>query len=360
LPGNARPESQGERGATASTACPTPPRELERQLAAAQQITHIGSWEWEISTGVVRWSDELYRIYGLEPQSIEITFEVFLSRIHPDDRERVQSAVRLALEGGRRFAHRERIVRPDSSVRDLDSIGEVLYDAAGKQTGLIGSCRDVTEELARDETLRLYAHIVQSIPIGFSVWRVTGEADPALVAFNPAIERAVGVSLSEATGKAPALAMPVLSTTELPELLARASKDGQVRVLPQCALDSGDGQRIFAARVFPLPGGSVGLSLEDVTRQVRSRQLQAAEQRVLEMVVAGADRARDSRRSYRRARSAHARLDSAPRRRRASHPPRSRAEPSACVQPRHRRTGHRTLRGLVRYRRSPGTAGLCR
>ncbi len=60
-------------------------------------------------------------------------------------------------------------------------------------------------------------------------------------------------------------------------------------MLPQCALDSADGQRVFAARVFPLPGGSVGLSLEDVTIQVRSRRLQAAEQRVLEMVVSGTD-----------------------------------------------------------------------
>ena len=47
---------------------------IERQLAVAQQITHIGSWEWDVRTNVVSWSDELYRIYGLEPQSCEITF----------------------------------------------------------------------------------------------------------------------------------------------------------------------------------------------------------------------------------------------------------------------------------------------
>src|SRR5438067_9228593 len=70
---------------------------IEKQLATAQQITHIGSWEWNIDTNVVLWSDELYRIYGLEPQSCEITFETFLDRLHPDDRERVKGAVGTAI-----------------------------------------------------------------------------------------------------------------------------------------------------------------------------------------------------------------------------------------------------------------------
>ena len=68
----------------------------ERLLATAQQITHIGSWEWTLSTNGVMWSDELYRIYGLKPQSCEITLELFLDKLHPDDRERVSAEVRSA------------------------------------------------------------------------------------------------------------------------------------------------------------------------------------------------------------------------------------------------------------------------
>jgi PAS domain-containing protein len=76
-------------------------RNLERQLATAQQITHIGSWEWNVRTNAVAWSDELYRIYGLEPQSCAITLESFLARVHPDDRPRTEREVRAALERGR-------------------------------------------------------------------------------------------------------------------------------------------------------------------------------------------------------------------------------------------------------------------
>ncbi len=124
---------------------------LERQLEVAQQITHIGSWEWDIATNAVTWSDELYRIYGLEPRSVAITFEFFLARVHPEDRERIQAAVGEALARGGRFAYPERILRPDGSIRVLDTVGEALVSAHGRPLGLIGSCRDVTEQHARDE-----------------------------------------------------------------------------------------------------------------------------------------------------------------------------------------------------------------
>jgi signal transduction histidine kinase len=125
-------------------------RRIEQQLATAQQITHIGSWEWNIDTGAVVWSDELYRIYGLEPQSCEITFESFLGRLHPDDRDRVRSAVQNAIESKKPFGYPERIVRPDGSVRDLDTLGEPSFGARGEFVGLIGTCRDVTDDRARE------------------------------------------------------------------------------------------------------------------------------------------------------------------------------------------------------------------
>jgi PAS domain S-box-containing protein len=134
---------------------------LERQLEAAQQITHIGSFEWEMATGTVSWSDELYRIYGLEPSSQEITLDFFLSRIHPDDRPRIQGEISAALQRGGRFSYRERIVRPDGSVRTLDTVGEELRDPSGRTTGLLGTCRDVTEDLERDRVLH-HAQRVQA------------------------------------------------------------------------------------------------------------------------------------------------------------------------------------------------------
>ena len=122
----------------------------ERLLATAQQITHIGSWEWTLSTNTVVWSDELYRIYGLVPQSCAITFESFLGRVHSDDREKVTRAVSEAVKSQSSFRYRERIVRPDGSIRELDSVGEPRFDERGQFTGLVGTCRDVTESRSRE------------------------------------------------------------------------------------------------------------------------------------------------------------------------------------------------------------------
>ena len=129
---------------------------LARQLDAAQQITHIGSWEWDLATGVVTWSDELYRIYGLAPRSCTITLGEFLARVHPDDRERVKREVAAVVERGGPFGHVERIVRPDGSVRKLDTLGEVLVDAHGRPVSVIGTCRDITDDP------REFARLVQA------------------------------------------------------------------------------------------------------------------------------------------------------------------------------------------------------
>jgi PAS domain S-box-containing protein len=135
---------------------------MARQLDAAQAITHVGSWEWDLATGVVSWSDELYRIYGMEPRSRQITFDVFLSALLEEDRPRIQSEIQGAMAHGGRFSYRERVRRPDGTIRVLDTIGEVVTDPDGKPVGLIGTCRDVTEE-AR---LALVQHRAERVQAG--------------------------------------------------------------------------------------------------------------------------------------------------------------------------------------------------
>lgn len=141
-------------------------RRLQHQLSMAQQITHIGSWEWDVASNVVTWSDELYRIYGHDPQSFEIQLERFLERVHPDDRERVQGEVQAALGRPGRFSWRERILRPDGSIRHLDTVGESRFDDGGRVAGLIGTCRDITDEVRAGSLRDAEHHILVSIAAG--------------------------------------------------------------------------------------------------------------------------------------------------------------------------------------------------
>jgi diguanylate cyclase (GGDEF)-like protein/PAS domain S-box-containing protein len=129
-------------------------RRSRRRLEQAQAIAHMGSWEWDVRSNKVAWSDELYRIYGLEPGKFGVTFEGYLERVHPNDRERVQATIARALADHRPFVFEERVVRPNESVRLLESSGEVQIDADGQVVRMIGVCHDVTERRAAEGAAR--------------------------------------------------------------------------------------------------------------------------------------------------------------------------------------------------------------
>jgi len=129
-------------------------RESERSLAEAQQIAHLGSWRWEIATNQVAWSDELYRIYGLKPQEFGVTYEAFLERIYPDDREYVQTIIARALENRQSFTFDHRITRPDQTVRTLHAQGKVILDPLGNPVRMVGAGQDITERKQIEERLR--------------------------------------------------------------------------------------------------------------------------------------------------------------------------------------------------------------
>lgn len=129
-------------------------RESERRLAEAQRAGRLGSFEWEIQRDRVTWTDELYRIYGLEPGSQELTYAAFLEHVLPEDRDLVRAHVERALERGGPFEFEERIGRPGGQLAILRTTGEVLKDASGQPVRMVGICQDVTEQKAAEERQR--------------------------------------------------------------------------------------------------------------------------------------------------------------------------------------------------------------
>lgn len=126
----------------------------EMLLAEAQQIARLGSWEWDIKTNKVRWSDEEYRIFGYQPQEFEPTFEIYMERVHPDDRELVTNNVEKALREKQFQSLEHRIVRPDGAVRTLHTDGKVLLDKDGQPIALKGIGQDITENKQLQEELK--------------------------------------------------------------------------------------------------------------------------------------------------------------------------------------------------------------
>lgn len=116
-----------------------------RFFAEFQGLAEVGSFDWNVRTNELRWSKELYRIYGVDPET-RMTLDGFISRIHPDDRERVHVGIAEAMSGSGRLHQEERILRSDGEVRLLESLGTVIRDEAGHPTHFIGVCRDITDQ----------------------------------------------------------------------------------------------------------------------------------------------------------------------------------------------------------------------
>ncbi len=137
-------------------------RHAQEQLAEAQRLAHLGSFEWELETNRVTWSDELFRIHGLAPTKGNVSFEHYLARVHPDDRERVRRTIADAIQERRSFAFDRRVIRPDRKVRVVSSRGEVVVGKDGQPIRVVGASQDITERRRAEEMWERYEAIVNT------------------------------------------------------------------------------------------------------------------------------------------------------------------------------------------------------
>jgi PAS domain S-box-containing protein len=119
-------------------------RHGEVQLAQAQRLAHIGSWDWDLRTNRVTWSDELYRIFGLQPGTISVAGEVDRF-IHPDDLDLGWHIVKRAIASKEPYDYYHRIIRSDGTERIARSRGSIVIDERGEPIKVFGATQDVTE-----------------------------------------------------------------------------------------------------------------------------------------------------------------------------------------------------------------------
>jgi PAS domain S-box-containing protein len=131
-------------------------RESERRLKRAQEIAHLGSWELDLIHNSLTWSDEVYRIFGLEPQQFAATYEAFLEAVHPDDRAAVDDAYAGSIEAGKdSYEIEHRVVsRTSGEVRIVHEKCEHFRDQSGKIIRSIGMVHDITERKQAEYALR--------------------------------------------------------------------------------------------------------------------------------------------------------------------------------------------------------------
>ena len=172
--------------------------ERDRLLDEVEEVTHLGSWEWDIAADRITWSAEQLRIHGVDPEAPPSTFDSFLWYVHPDDRERLTDECARTLATGQPFSVAYRIVSRGETVREIEALGKLVPGGIRRGARLVGISHDVSERNAAERALRAseesYRAIFESASDGIWVHEVeTGE----VLEINPAAAAMFGYSREE-------------------------------------------------------------------------------------------------------------------------------------------------------------------
>ena len=253
-------------------------RQSESQLAEAQRLASVGSWNWDVRTGAITWSDELYRIFGLQPQKIHLGKQA-LELIHPDDRDRVFSTVKNALQTKDAYSFYYRVCRPDGVERVVHTLGHVVCDEQGDAIRVLGATQDVTEhqqaELALRQAEEKYRDIFEHA--GEGIFQTTPEG--RYISANPALARLHGFdSPEELIRNCTDISREIYAEPERrEEFKCLLEQHGMVRGFEHQLIRQ-DGSRIWItvnARVVRDPQGKV-LYYEGTTQDINERKLAEA------------------------------------------------------------------------------------
>jgi PAS domain S-box-containing protein len=157
-------------------------------LAEAQRISHTGCWARNPTTGELYWSQEEWRIFGLNPKTTKLSYDLFLQMIHPDDRRYVEEMSKQAVREAKEYDIPFRVVLPDGSIKYIHSVGKPFFEMSGNVTEYIGVSMDVTQRKRDEESLQLaqaeLARVARLTTIGELAASIAHEIKQPLAAIN--------------------------------------------------------------------------------------------------------------------------------------------------------------------------------
>ncbi|MEE3715335.1 PAS domain S-box protein [Tumidithrix elongata RA019] len=137
-------------------------RKSEANLAKAEKLAHLGNWEYDLTTGKIIWSEELFQIWGREPSLGEPTYTELLQIVHPSQRKEFDATVTRAIQSGGSYEMDLQILHPDGSIRYICSRGSTILDEAGRRIALFGATHDITERKLAEIELKLAKEELES------------------------------------------------------------------------------------------------------------------------------------------------------------------------------------------------------
>ena len=209
------------------------------QLSNIQGLAQLGCWEWDILTDTVLWSDALYRLWGLDPDTFHPTYEAVMAKVHRDDRAQADQIIKQAALDGRPYVFEHRVVHPDGTVRLLQSRGTVVLDQRGRPIKMFGTGQDITERRFADDARARYTAVVESSSDAI----YTKSSDGKILSWNAAAERLFGYRADEAIGRSVTMLAPPDRFDEIPAILERLRRGERIEALQTVRMRK-DGTRV--------------------------------------------------------------------------------------------------------------------
>lgn len=173
----------------------------EQRLREAQRVGNIGSWDLDHTTQELLWSDQVFRIFEVAPQDFGNTYLSFLTWVHPEDREGLESAYQQALAEGLPYSYIHRIITPSGQIKHVHERGETRYGKDGQPLHTLGTLQDITDQVAASERLQQAAAVFESTLEGV----VITDLRSYILDVNQAFEAITGYGRTEAMGQTPRL-----------------------------------------------------------------------------------------------------------------------------------------------------------
>ena len=174
-------------------------KESAQRLKEAQRIAQVGSWELDLVSGKLTWSDEIFRIFEIDQTAFGASYEAFLNAIHPEDRERVNQAYTGSMAARAPYEIAHRLLMPDGRIKWVNERCETHYDEQSKAFRSTGTVQDITELKLAEEALRLFANVFEHSGEAILIT----DSDKRILAVNPSFTRLTGYGIDEIRGKNP-------------------------------------------------------------------------------------------------------------------------------------------------------------
>jgi PAS domain S-box-containing protein len=176
-------------------------RLLNERFEMAQHATGVGVWDWDVKTGNLEWTPEMFRLFGIDPQKNAASFKSWQAVLHPEDREKAAAKIDEAVKTHSVLDNEYRVIRPDGQIIWINALGQGEYDSENQPIRMTGICIDITERKRTENELRETRDYLENLLNYANAPIIVWDPEFRITRFNHAFERLTGLSSNDAVGK---------------------------------------------------------------------------------------------------------------------------------------------------------------